>query len=75
MNKAAAFIMDNFIPVSLLKEKDGGKTEIVRDDGNRFFVRKIIPFTGLPYKNWLRCAIRACRRFFTARKTAAAPIS
>lgn len=50
MNKAAAFIMDNFIPVSLLKEKDGGKTEIVRDDGNRFFVRKIIPFTGLPYK-------------------------
>lgn len=50
MQEAIRFIQDNFKQVSVLKERNGGLTEIVIDAEKAIFIRKTIPYTGLPYR-------------------------
>ena len=47
MQEAMRFIQDNFKQVSVLKERNGGMTEIVIDAENAIYIRKTIPYTGL----------------------------
>ena len=50
MQEAMRFIQDNFKQVSVLKERNGGLTEIVIDANKAIYIRKKIPYTGLPYQ-------------------------
>lgn len=50
MDKGATFIKDEFARVELLKESASGSTEIVQGMDKQIFVRKIIPYIGLPYQ-------------------------
>ena len=50
MQEAMRFIQDNFKQVSVLKERNGGLTEIVIDADKAIYIRKTIPYTGLPYQ-------------------------
>lgn len=54
MQEAMRFIQDNFKQVSVLKERNGGMTEIVIDAENSIFIRKTIPYTGLPYRKLMK---------------------
>lgn len=54
MLEAMRFIQDNFKQVSVLKERNGGLTEIVIDADKAIYIRKTIPYTGLPYQNLLK---------------------
>ena len=48
------FIQDNFRQIAVLKEGNGGLTELVMDAGKNIFVRKTIPYTGLPYQELMQ---------------------
>jgi hypothetical protein len=51
MQEAANFILNGFLKRATLKEHDGSSTEVVQEKSTgTVYVRKIIPFTGLPYK-------------------------
>jgi hypothetical protein len=51
MQEAANFILNGFLKRATLKEHDGSSTEVVQEKATgTVYVRKIIPFTGLPYK-------------------------
>ncbi len=50
MQEAMRFIQDNFKQVSVLKERNGGLTEIVIGTDQAIFIRKTIPYSGLPYR-------------------------
>jgi serine/threonine protein kinase len=50
MDKGVTFIKDNFARIELLKESASGSTEIVQGMDKQIFVRKTIPYTGLPYQ-------------------------
>ena len=54
MQEAMRFIQDNFKQVSVLKERKGGMTEIVIDAENAIYIRKTIPYTGLPYRKLMK---------------------
>ena len=54
MQEAMRFIQDNFKQVSVLKERNGGLTEIVIDAEKAIFIRKTIPYTGLPYRKLMK---------------------
>lgn len=54
MLEAMRFIQDNFKQVSVLKERNGGLTEIVIDADKAIYIRKTIPYTGLPYQKLLK---------------------
>ena len=54
MQEAMRFIQDNFKQVSVLKERNGGMTEIVIDAENAIYIRKTIPYTGLPYRKLMK---------------------
>ena len=54
MQEAIRFIKDNFKQVSVLKERNGGMTEIVIDAENAIYIRKTIPYTGLPYRKLMK---------------------
>ena len=54
MQEAMRFIQDNFKQVSVLKERNGGLTEIVIDAEKAIFIRKTIPYTGLPYRKLMQ---------------------
>ncbi len=54
MQEAMRFIQDNFKQVSVLKERNGGMTEIVIDVANAIFIRKTVPYTGLPYRKLMK---------------------
>ena len=49
METAVRFIKDNFTRVALLKEGGNGSTELVLGADKQVYVRKIIPYTNLPY--------------------------
>ena len=53
MQEAMRFIQDNFKQVSVLKERNGGLTEMVIDAEKSIFIRKTIPYTGLPYRKMM----------------------
>ncbi|MDY6290813.1 MAG: serine/threonine-protein kinase [Succiniclasticum sp.] len=48
MPEAIRFIQENFKQIAVLKE-GGGLTELVMDADKNVFIRKTIPYTGLPY--------------------------
>lgn len=54
MQEAMRFIQENFKQVSVLKERNGGLTEIVIDAEKAIFIRKTVPYTGLPYQNLMK---------------------
>ena len=54
MQEAMRFIQDNFKQVSVLKERNGGMTEIVIDAENAIYIRKTIPYIGLPYRKLMK---------------------
>ena len=54
MQEAIRFIKDNFKQVSVLKERNGGMTEIVIDAENAIYIRKTIPYIGLPYRKLMK---------------------
>ena len=54
MQEAIRFIQDNFKRVSVLKERNGGMTEIVIDAENAIYIRKTIPYTELPYRKLMK---------------------
>ena len=54
MQEAMRFIQDNFKQVSVLKERNSGLTEIVIDTEKAIFIRKTIPYTGLPYRKLMK---------------------
>ena len=54
MQEAIRFIQDNFKQVSVLKERNGGLTEIVIDADKTIYIRKTIPYTGLPYQKLMK---------------------
>lgn len=54
MQEAIRFIQDNFKQVSVLKERNGGLTEVVIDAEKAIFIRKTIPYTGLPYRKLMK---------------------
>lgn len=49
MEAAVRFIKDNFTRVSLLKEGGNGSTELVLGEDKLVYIRKVIPYTNLPY--------------------------
>ena len=49
MQAAVQFITTNFTRLKLLKESKGGSTEQVQDPNGDIYIRKVIPYTGLPY--------------------------
>lgn len=49
MQSAVQFITTNFTRLKLLKEGSGGSTEQVQGPNGDIYIRKIIPYTGLPY--------------------------
>lgn len=53
MQEAIRFIQENFRQVAVLKE-GSGLTELVIDADNAVFIRKTIPFTGLPYQQLMQ---------------------
>jgi len=56
MQEAMRFIQKNFKRVSVLKERNGGLTEIVIDAEKAIFIRKTIPYAGLPYRKLMKLA-------------------
>lgn len=56
MQEAMRFIQENFKRVSVLKERNGGLTEIVIDAEKAIFIRKTIPYAGLPYRKLMKLA-------------------
>ena len=54
MQEAMRFIQDNFKQVSVLKERNGGMTEIVIDAENAIYIRKTVPYTGLLYRKLMK---------------------
>ena len=54
MQEAIRFIQDNFKRVSVLKERNGGMTEIVIDAESAIYIRKTIPYTELPYRKLMK---------------------
>ena len=54
MQEAMRFIQDNFKRVSVLKERNGGITEIVIDAENAIYIRKTVLYTGLPYRKLMK---------------------
>ena len=54
MQEAMRFIQENFKQVSVLKERNGGLTEIVIDVEKAIFIRKTILYTGLPYRKLMK---------------------
>ncbi len=56
MKEATRFILENFKQVSVLKERNGGLTEIVIDAEKTIFIRKTISYTGLPYRKLMKLA-------------------
>ena len=50
MQNAIRFIKEGYKQIAILKEADNSLTELVLDSGNAVFVRKTIPYTGLPYR-------------------------
>ena len=54
MQEAMRFIQDNFKQVSVLKERNGGMTEIVIDAEHAIYIRKTIPYTELPYRKLMK---------------------
>ena len=54
MQEAMRFIQDNFKQVSVLKERNGGMTEIVIDAENAIYIRKTVLYTGLPYRKLMK---------------------
>ena len=54
MQETMRFIQDNFKQISALKERNGGLTEIVIDADKTIYIRKTIPYTGLPYQKLMK---------------------
>lgn len=54
MQEAIRFIQDNFKPVAVLKDGDSGLTELVISPDKTVFIRKTIPYTGLPYRQMMQ---------------------
>ena len=66
MQEAMRFIQDNFKQVSVLKERNGGMTEIVIDAENAIYIRKTIPYTGLPYRKLMKLSHPLLPKIFYA---------
>ena len=49
MSEAAEFIKRNYTVVSVLKELDGRRTELVMDGESNIFIRKILPYENRVY--------------------------
>ncbi len=54
MQEAIRFIQENFKQVAVLKDGASGLTELVIDPGKTVYIRKAIPYTGLPYQKLAR---------------------
>ena len=69
MQEAMRFIQDNFKQVSVLKERKGGMTEIVIDAENAIYIRKTIPYTGLPYRKLMKLSHPLLPKIYYAAET------
>lgn len=70
MQEAMRFIQDNFKQVSVLKERNGGMTEIVIDAENAIYIRKTIPYTELPYRKLMKLSHPLLPKIYYAAETA-----
>ena len=69
MQEAMRFIQDNFKQVSVLKERNGGMTEIVIDAENAIYIRKSVPYTGLPYRKLMKLSHPLLPKIYYAAET------
>ena len=66
MQEATRFIQDNFKQIAVLKESGNSLTELVMDQDKTIFVRKTIPYTGLPYQKLMQLSHSMLPKVFYA---------